>query len=790
MKKVAFLKLFVIFIACLLLFLTKWNSVHAQIPACCPTENNSPGDVLPEEGGGGYFMYDGSTWIYFPPDMGIVIDPNTGLPVGGSTCGGYSQYCCSQIYEGPFHSSLIRCVCTDGSPPIQGLFCGTVPVPQAPSCVVNGSRCPDVGSANVCCSGYCNTSSVCDANPIPTPKPTSPSGLNTISGTVYIDTNSNGFQDAGEVGYGNAYISAGINQAFTDNSGSYLISTSPGIYTVALTVPAGYTATTSNPAAVTTPPDSTLNFGIHAVLPPSCPGGLSANPTAIKPGSTSSVSVAGCTGVAPMPFTWPPITPQCSDGIDNDSDALVDRNDPGCHTDGDASNTSSYAPFDNSEASVSTTCTDSGITNIVNAPTSATATWNAPTCNRAQLVCPVTVTVKGTGSTVAYSQNISVDSSYSVTVNVREVGLTETSCNPTVGKPYEGARVQLVGKNISTNITTDANGQNHISCLPSGGYTATIGNISEYDVVGRSPNGGGFENTIATSVGPDQTVTFCVAQMNPWYQTDMGDVRFRDVNNPLPLGSYGSIDANYPGIYYSSSTISNLGNGGVSPRGWVVDDEYSFNANTKNKNGSLAYGFYKSKARQDGVTIAHLTAGSFDPSQITGSGIYEADGDLTVGEYKHIPGSHVLILVNGTTTISTPISIPVSQGFLIVASKGDLIIDRSIGTSDPINETTLSSTSTQLDGYYSSEKNIILDGSGCKMGADSDRRLNIGGAIIANAAKPLAVSVTGGRIINNRVLCNGNATHPTLYVATRTDFLTQLTDFYKTTYTKWQEVRP
>ncbi|HEX4362980.1 MAG TPA: LPXTG cell wall anchor domain-containing protein [Solirubrobacteraceae bacterium] len=40
---------------------------------------------------------------------------------------------------------------------------------------------------------------------------------------------------------------------------------------------------------------------------------------------------------------------QCADGVDNDGDGLIDNKDPGCHTDGDASNPKSYDASDNSE---------------------------------------------------------------------------------------------------------------------------------------------------------------------------------------------------------------------------------------------------------------------------------------------------------------------------------------------------------------------------------------------------------------------------------------------------------
>jgi hypothetical protein len=41
--------------------------------------------------------------------------------------------------------------------------------------------------------------------------------------------------------------------------------------------------------------------------------------------------------------------PQCSDSIDNDGDAVIDTADPGCHTDGDATNASTYVPSDDDE---------------------------------------------------------------------------------------------------------------------------------------------------------------------------------------------------------------------------------------------------------------------------------------------------------------------------------------------------------------------------------------------------------------------------------------------------------
>ena len=76
---------------------------------------------------------------------------------------------------------------------------------------------------------------------------------------------------------------------------------------------------------------------------------LTANDT-----TNNSVSL-GSTTINTVPqegtgiFARSPV-PQCSDGIDNDGDGLIDTNDPACHTDGDATNNNSYDPFRNTES--------------------------------------------------------------------------------------------------------------------------------------------------------------------------------------------------------------------------------------------------------------------------------------------------------------------------------------------------------------------------------------------------------------------------------------------------------
>ena len=55
----------------------------------------------------------------------------------------------------------------------------------------------------------------------------------------------------------------------------------------------------------------------------------------------------------PNATVQPTLTLQCADGSDNDGDNAIDTNDPGCHTDGDATNSGTYKPTDNSETNTS-----------------------------------------------------------------------------------------------------------------------------------------------------------------------------------------------------------------------------------------------------------------------------------------------------------------------------------------------------------------------------------------------------------------------------------------------------
>jgi YD repeat-containing protein len=105
--------------------------------------------------------------------------------------------------------------------------------------------------------------------PLPTLTPT-PVPTYTISGSVYIDSNRNGVQDAEESGYKGATISLDFGvDVVSNSSGEYKFENlNVGGYSVTLTVPEGYEITTQNTVSTQLAPSSTVNFGIAVIAIP------------------------------------------------------------------------------------------------------------------------------------------------------------------------------------------------------------------------------------------------------------------------------------------------------------------------------------------------------------------------------------------------------------------------------------------------------------------------------------------------------------------------------------------
>src|SRR6266699_3311941 len=128
-----------------------------------------------------------------------------------------------------------------------------------PSAVSNVTFCIGAPGFGLCSNKSDTYQSQSVSNPFP--KPTY-----SITGSVYNDDNQNGAQDTGELGYNGATVTLNTGQtATTDSNGNYTFSNLPaGTYTETLTVPNGYSATTTNPATETISANTTQNFGIYS----------------------------------------------------------------------------------------------------------------------------------------------------------------------------------------------------------------------------------------------------------------------------------------------------------------------------------------------------------------------------------------------------------------------------------------------------------------------------------------------------------------------------------------------
>ena len=79
-------------------------------------------------------------------------------------------------------------------------------------------------------------------------------------------------------------------------------------------------------------------------------------------------------------YAGPTSVYECSDEKDNDGDGLIDADDPGCHTDGDASNTNTYDPNDDDESNTPSSYCGDGICDSSIGETCSTCSQDCGSC--------------------------------------------------------------------------------------------------------------------------------------------------------------------------------------------------------------------------------------------------------------------------------------------------------------------------------------------------------------------------------------------------------------------------
>lgn len=315
-----------------------------------------------------------------------------------------------------------------------------------------------------------------------------------------------------------------------------------------------------------------------------------------------------------------------------------------------------------------------------------------------------------------------------------------------------------------------------------------------------------------------ETVNFCVSNINPWFQVSQGDIRMQKVNDSLFPGNYVSSDANSPSIVTSTASYYNFGLGHASslcgalvPNCYTIDYEYAYNNLSQAEKGRLSYDFYKARAQQAGVTIQPLTAASgytlsnLDLKNL--NGVYEVSDpsgpvNAVITGYTHKNNNgRVVLLVKGDVTIKTPIKVsPSANNIFILAAQGSITIDPLVGTyiaspTHPLDTASTYATDvytvTDLDGIYSAKGSFTVGtlGNSCRDGVTEDRKLNIGGTVVADSLYSFSYT-RSGQFDNQRSLCINDRTYPSVKIFPRYDMITSMSDFYKENIFTWKEVQP
>lgn len=394
---------------------------------------------------------------------------------------------------------------------------------------------------------------------------------------------------------------------------------------------------------------------------------------------------------------------------------------------------------------------------------------------------------------------------------------------------YSGA-ITITSSNGGT-ITYPTSGAFNVGSLTAGTYTISYTSLPSGYTMTNPVNGPppSFTVTVGTgcSAGGSNSAS-CDAGNNitnlnfgisnaavPWVQTSGSDIRADNgfssgggsggggggggggtFNNPIPLsavaacgGPHTSIADNVtsktPGLVFTGNDSSpNFGQGDASVNKWVSGGMYG-----PTKIGGIirsSYSYLVSVAKQAGITPVDLTAscgGDLNTCQINTStfthGIYLANGNLNLSftsPYTLKANQNYIILVNGDLYIKTPIHVP-NGSTLLISTSGSIYVDSSVG------ETSYLSSSANIEGIFSADKNFVVQGAN-NCAVTTDLKLNVAGSIITNAA------LAGGNFVNQRDLCANNAYCPVFTVQSRPDFILNAPAFIKRANYTWQEAAP
>ena len=679
-----------------------------------------------------------------------------------------------------------------------------------------------------------------DCAPWSDPSNVYPNVYTNVVGTVFTDYNDNGFQEIQgqggwkgltEPGYAGVKVTLSNGQsATTISDGSYTISNvAPGTYTASMTndtKPAG-NITYPNlypPTVYAYSPNITQNFGIQPP-PPDCT--LTATSpiyvgqaSALKTSSIGSPGVAGCKiggGTGTLNYTWSPVVldpsspsnpPTSLIGDVNETltgptntytvpaagnwfqQFIVDATVTACNQ---GSNPGTVAP--------NPVCTSKTVTITVN-PLFAVSGFVYIDANKNGRIDTATENYYPTGVIGATSLRVNVCQG---TCNLYPVG-TDGHFNTGYVLPSGSTSVALDGSTLPSGYE-----------LPVPILLTTVGTVGVTCSVPATCNNHSThpyctEGSVCCACDTNSNVTnlpFGINNSHVWIQTIGGDVYEKGgVTNKEPSnaacgGAYMSISQNppiqMPGIIFTGNGSADFGAGNASLNNWLVGKGNSYpNTITLQQTSS-----YTSVSKL--VGDAHLTPAPVDlaikctissctlPNSLP-PGVYTVKGDLTLigvgtnnGQANTFPtGGAFTFLIDGNLTIKTKIHVPLGSipdgtgSFVLFTASGDIHVDKSIG------ESVKTSTTPDIEGFYSADKNFYIDGNISNNPPTKDLKLNVEGAVVANATN---VSPSIGSFQINRDMYEDDDC-PTFALKSRPDFVLNAPSYLQTATRIWQEIAP
>src|SRR5690606_24710822 len=149
----------------------------------------------------------------------------------------------------------------------------------------------------------------------------------------------------------------------------------------------------------------------------------------------------------------------------------------------------------------------------------------------------------------------------------------------------------------------------------------------------------------------------------------------------VPEGQYASI-GDPSSLFFSNSFSAEFGEGASSFGGNAnrlsVGSEYDVNAAPYDTRGRMSYSYYDYRVRRADIDTITIAPGTRNLTDLI-TGVYRVEGDIEIGDYTHLSGARVVLLVNGNARITTDIDIPTGEGYLFVVASGDIVFDSSIG---------------------------------------------------------------------------------------------------------------